>query len=236
MKKLFIYLLLTSLFIISCKKIFFNEDEGTRTLFLNDFHAVKIYGIYDLVLIQDSANNLVINGSNDIGSIDAIIKNDTLIIDNHKGMSLNTEKNRITLHFSNLNFMVSYDPINVSNIDTLKADHFVYHAIGEISEVNLVVDCSYFQIASSANTLGYFYLSGQSDGCIFFNRYGCSMFAESLLCRNAEIINESVGDVYVNASEKIKVYIWGPGNIYYHGSPDIEILENKGEGKIIGLD
>jgi hypothetical protein len=236
MKKILIILLLSSFFILSCKKIFFTENTDTRNIFLNNFHAVKVYGICNLVLIQDSANSLNITGNNDIFSIDAYIKDDTLVIDDNKKMSINPNKNKFELHFSNLKFLVTYDPVNVTCKDTLKSEQFVYHAIGEISEVRLTVDCSYFLIASSANTLGYFYLSGKADGCMLFNRYGCSMFADSLICRNAEIINESVGDVYVNASENIKAYIWGPGNIYYHGTPEINIVEKKGDGRLIRLE
>lgn len=235
MKRFLIYLLLASFFIISCKEIFFNEEERTRELILGDFNAVEISGIYNLVLIQDSANSLVITGSNNINSIDAIIKDDTLIIVNHKKISLNPLKNRLTLHFSNLNHMVTYDPVNVSNMDTIKADQFIYDAIGEISEVNLVVDCNYFAIDNSANTLGYLYLSGRTNSCVLFNRYGGSIFADRLFCKSAEITNESIGDIYVNASDNIKAFIWGPGNIYFYGNPVIEIAEKRGNGKIIRL-
>lgn len=235
-KNILIYLVLASFIIISCQKLFFNEDETTRELFFEDFHAVKISGIYNIVLIQDSANRLVITGKNDINSIDAVIKKDTLIIDNHKKMSFNPNKNTLALHFSNLEYMVSYDPVNVSNTDTIKADHFLYEAIGEIAEVRLTVDCNYFLVVNSANTLGYFYFNGIADNCTFFNRYGCSIFADSLSCKNAEIVNESVGDVYINASENIRAYIWGPGNIYYYGNPLIEIAEKRGNGKIIRVD
>ena len=228
-------LLLASFFIISCQKIFFNENESTRELFLKDFHALKISGIYNIVLIQDSANHLVITGKNDINSVSAVIIDDTLIIGNNKKISFNPGKNTLALHFSSLEYMVSYDPLNVSNTDTIKADNFLYEAIGEIAEVRLTVDCKYFNVVNSANTLGYFYFNGKADNCTFFNRYGCSIFADSLLCKNAEIVTESVGDVYINASESIRASIWGPGNIYYYGTPVIEIAEKRGDGKLIGL-
>jgi hypothetical protein len=229
------YLVLISVFTVSCQKIFFNEDLSTRELSFADFHAVKISGIYNIVLIQDSANRLVITGKNDINSIDAVIINDTLIIDDHKKMFFNPYKNTLALHFSNLEYMVTIDPVNVSNTDTIKADKFLYEAIGEIAEVRLVVKCNYLLIVNSANTLGYFYLYGKANDCTLFNRYGCSIFADNLSCKNAEIVNESVGDVYINSSENIKAFIWGPGNIYYHGTPVIEIAEKRGKGRIIRL-
>lgn len=236
MKNFIIYLVLASFFIHSCRNIFFNEDERSREILLEDFHAVRISGIFDLVLIQDSANRMVITGSNNINSTDGVIKNDTLIIDDHKKMSFNPGKNRITLHFSNLKYMVTFDPVNVSNADTIRGDQFLYEAIGEISEVRMVVDYNYLFVVNSANTLGYFYFNGKANSCTFFNRYGCSVFADSLYCKNAEIFNESVGDVYINASENIKAFIWGPGNIYYYGTPDIEIAEKRGDGRMIRID
>ncbi|MCU0472383.1 MAG: DUF2807 domain-containing protein [Bacteroidales bacterium] len=236
MKYLLTYLLIASSFFVSCQKIFFNEDERTWEILLEDFHAVKIKGIYNIILTQDSTNRLVITGKNNINSISAVIKDDTLIINDHRGMSLNPDMNTLALHFSSLEYMVTYDPANVSNTDTIKADRFAYDAIGEIAEVRLVVDCNSIVVFNSANTLGYLYFYGKANNSTFCNRYGCCIFAGNLICKNAEIINESVGDVYINASENIKAYIWGPGNIYYHGSPAIEIAEKRGDGKVVRID
>jgi hypothetical protein len=236
MKSLLIYFILASTLILSCKEIFFNEDERTRELDLDDFHAVRIKGIYNIVLIQDSAYRLVITGKNDINTIEAVIRNDTLIIDDHKKMSFNPNKNTLTLHFGNLKQLVTYDPVNLSNTDTLKANLFVFDAIGEIEEVSLVIKCNSFLFSNSANTLGFFHFKGIAASCMFFNRYGSTIFADSLFCKNAEIYNESIGDVHVNSSEKIKAYIWGPGNIYYHGTPLLEIAEKRGDGKLIRAD
>src|SRR5664280_1959613 len=105
MKSFFVYIILGTFLIISCQKILFNEDESTREILLEDFHALKISGIYNFVLIQDSTNLLVITGKNDIHSIDALIKDDTLIINDHKKISFNPNKNTLVLHFSNLKYI-----------------------------------------------------------------------------------------------------------------------------------
>jgi hypothetical protein len=236
MKRLIIYLVFASLLIISCRKILFSDDENTRVVPLKDFHAVKFSGIYNIVIIQDSANRLVITGKNDINSIDAVVIDDTLIIDDHKKMSFNTNRNTLFLHFSNLGYIATYDPVNISNSDTIKADRFYYDAIGEVADVRLVVDCSYLYVVNYPNTHGHLYFNGIAGGCTFINSYGCSIFADSLSCKNAVIDNASAGDVYINASEHIRAIIRGPGNIYYYGSPVIEIEERGGNGKLIQLD
>jgi len=235
MNKTLSYLLLAALFTFSCQNLLFNEDENKREISCEDFHSVRISGIYNIVLIQDSTNRLVIKGRKDIYSIDAVVIDDTLIINDHKKMSLNANKNTIAIHFSNLRHLITNDPVNISNIDTLRSDNFIYAAIGEISEVSLIIDCNYFLIVNSANTLGYFHINGKANDCTIFNRYGSTVFANSLHCKNAEIVNESVGAVYISASEYLKAYIWGPGNIYYSGAPVIEIAEKKGNGRLIRL-
>lgn len=236
MKSYLSYFVFVAILIVSCQKILFNEDETSRRINPGDFHAVRISGIYNIVLIQDSENRLDITGSNDINSIDAVVINDTLIINNHKKMSFNTAKNTLFLHFKSLKHMVTYDPVNVTNSDTIKSDEFRYAALGEISEVRLTVECNYLLVMNSANTLGHFNINGKTDYCSFFNRYGSVIFTDSLICKYAEITNESIGDVHINASEKITVSILGPGNIYYRGNPAIEIAEKRGTGKIIRAD
>lgn len=235
MKRILTFIILMISF-VSCQKILFNDDEGTRVIRLNDFHAADISGIYDIVLIQDSTNKLVISGKKDINSITAIIKNDTLIIDDHKKMTVNPDKNTLTIHFTNIEHLVTNDPVYISNTDTIRADKFIYAGIGEIAEARLVVDCNYFLIVNSANTLGYSYISGYANSSVLFNRYGSSIFAENLKCRDVEVINGSVGDIYLSASDNIAAYILGPGNVYYRGKPVIKIYEQKGTGKIIPLD
>jgi hypothetical protein len=236
MRRWLIYIVFASLFVLSCQKIFYNEDTGQREIRLEDFHSVKISGIYNLVLIQDSANKLVISGKNDINDIDAIVKNDTLIISNHKKKSLNPEKNRLDLHFRSLSHLVTFDPVTVTTEGTIKADRFLYEAIGEIAEVRLVIDCNFLYTLTSANTLGYIHFTGQTDGCLLWNRYGSRIFADSLVCKDAEVYNESVGDVNVNATGNLKAFIRGPGNICYHGTPVIDVVEKRGTGRLVRLD
>lgn len=235
MKKILLFIILvlaSSAFLPSCRKILFDGEDKSRVIQTGDFHAIRISGIYNIVLIQDSAGVVEIKGSN-IQSVDAIVTDDTLIIDDHKKIQFNPNKNTIVIHFKSVNYMVTYDPVNVSNKDSIKGEKFSYDAIGEIAQVNLSFNVGYLVLVNSANTLGQFRFSGKATVFSSFNRYGCTIFASNLSCNYAYITNESVGDVYVNSSDFIQAYIWGPGNIYYSGNPLIEIAEKKGDGKLI---
>lgn len=233
MKFVLKYILIGAVVFVSCQKILFRGEESSREIKLKDFHNIDISGIYDIVLVQDSSNMLIINGKNDINAIDIHLNNDTLIIDDHKKMSLNPARNMLEIHFRDLNYMITRDPVNISNHDTIHSDVFQYYAVGEISETRLVLDCNYLVLTTTSNSLGYFYLSGRSDYCDLSARYGCSIFAEHLLCENADILNESVGDIHTNASVKLRVWLKGPGNIFCHSDPETEIVEQSGKGSLI---
>ena len=221
MKSYFKFLILIPFLTYSCQKILFNEEEGTREIPLENFHAVKFSGIYDVVLAQDSVNRLVITGSNDIHSIDAVIEGDTLVIDDHKKRSLNPARNKLVLRFRSIDYMQFSDPVNLSNTDTIKADRLVLIAAGEIAEVRLVLDCNHLMALDNSNTLGYFHFTGKAESCWLWNRYGSCMYADSLICNEAVVYNESIGDIYLSASLNIQAYIRSSGNIYYYGSPEI---------------
>jgi hypothetical protein len=236
MKSYLFFIVLASFWAISCQELLFNDDEITREIMLKDFHYLEVNGIFNIVLIQDSTNRLVIKGGNNISTIDALIKRDSLIIDDHKKLSLNHAKNTLTLHFTDLDYIKFNDPVNVSNQDTLKTEVLTVVAVGGIAEVRMVIDCNIFELINHANTLGYFNFIGHANNCSISNRYGSAVFADSLFCKNADINNESIGAVSVSASDNIEATIRGSGNIYYHGTPVIKINELTGKGRVIRLD
>ncbi|HKK42493.1 MAG TPA: DUF2807 domain-containing protein [Bacteroidales bacterium] len=235
MKKLLIFFLILSFLIVSCRELLFNDESGTRRIDLDNFHAVDVSGIFNLVLIQDSSDMLEISGKNNIGSIDAYSNNDTLIIRDPHIKSFNPYKNTLRLHFTDIKYLITRDPVTLTCHDTIRAATLSYDAIGEIAEVRLKVVCNTLIVVNSANTLGFFHLSGKASLTSYFNRYGCSIFADSLTVQNAVVRNESIGEVRVNTSENLTAYINGPGNIFYFGDPVVTIAEKKGDGRVIKI-
>lgn len=235
MKILLTYCLVILALLSSCRKILFNDDEQTLTLSTGEFTSARVKGISNLVLVQDSTDRIVISGSKKTDAVKADVINDTLIISDGAGFSLDPARNTIELHFTRLDHLVTHDPVNLSNRGTLKCDRFSWDGIGEIAEATLFLDCNLFVFCNSANTLGFVSLNGRAETLVVFNRYGGSVFAGNLSCRYADITNESAGDVYVNASDAVTAYIWGPGNIYYKGDPVTDIRERKSTGQLIRI-
>lgn len=235
MRKYFRYLLIGVLSLASCQKILFNEEERTRVISTGSFTSARIYGIYNLVIVQDSADRVVITGSNGIDEIEASVINDTLVVDDGNGFSLNPGRNTLELHFRQLEYLVTADPVNLTTGNTITGMRFSWDGIGEIAEATLALDYNLVIICNSANTLGHINLSGKAETLVVFNRYGGSVFADSLICSYADITNESAGNVHVNASDYLTAYIWGPGNIYFHGDPITLIRGTKGTGNLIRI-
>lgn len=218
----------------------FSWDKGDiirKEVRLDIFNHIRIYGIYDIILRQDTIHQLTIEGAEDfITDIEVRVENDTLIIeDMHKDLFRIEEMPTLYVHFTDLKYLWTFKPVHISNEDTLKLDRFYFYPIGEIGEAYLTVQCNFFGMDNSANTLGRFSIRGTAQNARFYNRYGSSIYADSLKSQVVYVYNESVGDVYVYADELLKVFIWGSGDIYHSGNATPEIVERKGSGMVLRL-
>ncbi len=221
--------------LVCCEDKNSTDSNKQKTLELQSFHTVKITGIFNLVLIQDSVNKLIINGNaRKVQDATAYTIEDTLYIEANKKMLFGSyEKTNLELHFTTITVLWTYDPVKVSNIDTLNLNWFYYFAIGEIGEAELKINCDFFSFHNSQNTLGHFYFSGNSRVLHIFNRYGCSVFADHFIAETAYVTNQSIGDVFINVSSELEAYIWGTGNIYYDGNPHVETIEDWHNGGML---
>jgi hypothetical protein len=218
----------------SCSKIQ-GDNEPVIISGLGNFKVAKVRGIYNIILVQDTLNMIVVSGSEHLNSISAGVIDDTLEITDHKNLSLKPGRNTLEVHFKKLEYLTTYDAVHVTNTDTLNVERFSYDALGEISEAELALNCNYLFLCTSANTLGNIKLSGRANYFSIFNRYGSSIIAPDLKCREVFVTTQSIGNDYVYATDFLQVYIWGPGNIYYRGNPLTDVVEKTGPGNLVRL-
>jgi hypothetical protein len=234
MKNLRIVHFIISLVILnSCQELLFNDEIVIRDIPLEYFHAVEFSGNYDIVFIQDGSNRMVISGKNYVNALTADVIDDTLIVDDNKGLMLNTGRNKIELHFTDLNYICTNSSVNFSAADTLKTDNLLFLISGEINEGEVIIDCNNLIVLNTASSLGHMTFSGRSENCSFCIRYGASVYADSLYCKNAEVTSVTIGNVFINASEYLNVSIMSSGNIHYYGNPAITVTEKRGSGNLI---
>ena len=207
----------------------------TKEYVLNSYSIAYVNAISDIILVQDTGYKMIYKGSEEIfKDISVNIANDTLFItDTRKRLLKIDDRPAMYLHFENLRSLVTFKPATVGNTDTLKLNYFYLYSIGELGEVELTLDCNTFGLDNSANTLGRYVIRGKSDIVYMFNRYGSTIIADNLICREARVINESIGDVYIHAEEILNVYLWATGNIYYTGNPVIQVVEKRDSGRLI---
>ena len=228
------------LMIFNCCDGFFNWDKGDfirKEVSLDTYNHIRIYGIYNIILKQDSIHQLTIEGAEDIiADTEARVVNDTLSIrDINRNLFRIEEMPTLCLHFTDLKYLWTFKPVKITNEDTLKLDWFYFYPIGEIGEAQLTVQCNFFGMDNSANTLGKFSVKGTAQNARFYNRYGSSIYADSLKSQVVHVYNESIGDVYIYADEQLQIFIWGPGNIYHSGNAVPEIVEKKSSGMVVRL-
>ncbi|MFO7656005.1 MAG: DUF2807 domain-containing protein [Bacteroidales bacterium] len=204
---------------------------------LQSFSVIHVHSVTEIVLVQDTCYKIIAEGEEDvINDTGWEVINDTLRIRAQSAPVFRIDEiPRLTVHFQDLKWLTTFKPAKIYNYDTLRLDHFYIYSIGEIGETNLIVDCNTFGLDNSANTLGKFFIKGRAGSAYLFNRYGSTIVADSLVCSEAQIINESVGDVYVSVTGLLRVYLWGTGNIFYHGNPEILIVEKRNSGELVSL-
>ena len=211
----------------------------TQEVLLEEFKAIQVHDIFNIILIQDTVHKIVMEGGeNLLPHVNTLIRNDTLVIKNSLRCNWLRDYEKVTLsvYFQELDHFVTQAPVNVISRDTIRCDTLQYFAIGEIGEAELILNCSYFRFDDSYSTLGLFKFSGKAGESRFYVNYGSSLDAGKLVSKKADIYLKTVGDIYVNVTEHLRVWIWGPGNIYYSGNPGlVEIIERRSSGELVKI-
>ncbi len=244
MRKITLYIII--LFIIySCEKessdcLVSSGKRVDQEILLEEFNCIAVMDIFNLILIQDTLHKVVIEGGENIlKQVETVIKNDTLIVQHSIRCNWfrGYEKINLYIHFCRLNHIVTYSPVKIVSADTIYCNRLEYFAIGEIGEADIILNCDYLRFDCSYSTLGQFKFKGKSAKSRFYVNYGSSVFADSLISKDADIFFKTVGDIRVHVTNHLRVWIWGPGNVYYSGNPgEVEIMEKKSTGNLIKVD
>jgi hypothetical protein len=233
------------LILISCEdnssRCFIDKGEIVKQeIIIEDFSNIRIEDIFNIILVQDTLNKIILEGGeNLLPHVKLVVQKDTLLIENSMRCNWLRDYEKVTLsvHFRELKHIVTLAPVNIISNDTLRADTLQYFAIGEIGESDLIMDCGYFRFDDSYSTLGLFKFRGKAGKSRFYVNYGSSVDAMELVSVKSDICQKTIGDIYVNVTEHLRVWIWGPGNVYYSGNPQlVEIMENRSSGKITRID
>jgi len=227
---------------MSCKDGLF--DGGTTSIrqvnIMEPFTSIRIDNIFDITLMQDTQNKVLITcGSNLQSYVSVSVNNEVLILDQNAkfNWSRGYEKIKLELHLTEVPSIIANEPVSLKSKGSLKGDKFILHVLAGVNQVDVALQVNYCGIFMVSDNSGYFKIRGKSVSAYIEGWGSCQVRADSLVVTNDCFVNHrGIGDVYVNATSLLGVTLENTGNIYYTGHPSQIVVNQKSTGRLINLD
>lgn len=239
-----IYIFIAILFLFaSCEKLIFSDNEPIQKSFnsYNYFSQISIYDIFEIELKTDSIFSVELETSQKyIENISIILDSAELVIEdnnNFKGLA-DYPRPKLIITFPKLdNQLLLKAPVKLSSIDTLQLAKLKLILLGKTGEFDLTMDVDNFQMVTGSDNFGYYIFRGKANSTRFWPRGSSQVDASELYSQNCYVYNNSIGDCYVNVSQKLEAKLNTIGDVIYCGSPkEIVIIEESGSGRVIDAD
>lgn len=254
---------LVSLTTVSCSKsIFSNGTPVTEARPIGYFRAISMYNNVNVNLVHDSSPHLELTcPANLIEKITTEVQGDTLIIKNENKFNWIRSTDYsidLTVYYDSLR-EINYasigdlrctDPLTGvphSFLDTVingndttftweTVDRAMFLYINEGSgDIDLNFDCETIKLKFSNGTSKVI-LRGTTGYMEHVTRSYGMIDARDLNTNMSVVETQSTNDVYVWARTFLKAQLYGIGNIYYKGNPEISIEACTSDGRLIPLD
>ncbi|HEY1115636.1 MAG TPA: DUF2807 domain-containing protein [Chitinophagaceae bacterium] len=221
-----LFLLLVSL--SACRKGGCLENAGNTTRVerkVAPFHQVDLYNDIDLVLTQDSVEQITVEtGSNLQPNIVTEVQNGVLTIKNNATCAWlrnPAEKTTVYVTFKTLDKINYSGSGDVRSTDTLRLERLdILSDIGA-GNVELTVDAG-LVMAYIFNENADYILHGRADQCHTYTNARATIDFSDLTVRYYNMGYGAIKDTYINVTEQIDLEIYYKGNVYYKGEPKIK--------------
>lgn len=231
--------------LISCKK---SEDrtcykslgeKATKIVLLDDFTKMKLKSKMKFVLVQDDSNYLkIVGGKNVINFIKHYYSEEGYleIYNENKCNFLRNLKEIITveIHFKTINELFYEGSETLICPDTIQLSFLHFVVLDACGTFNLKIKADYLN-GNVSHGMGDYNIEGEViNSTMSIRSNGYCNIEKLKVEQNLGLINESEGNMYVNANNNnISGYISGGGNIYYKGIPLTLEIKLFGTGKFI---
>ena len=194
----------------------------SRTRSLPGFHEIILYDNVNLILTQDSVQQVrVEGGGNLLPGIQTTVADSALTIrDNNKCSLLRSPGDPVNVYISSglLNTITYYGAGNVVSTNTLRNASFIVNCWMGSGSIKLDVVASSVS-AYARNQSVDITLTGSADNAWVYCQEVGSVDLSGLVAQVVFVESKSVRDTYVNATNSMKVTINYKGNVYYKGNP-----------------
>ncbi|NLA24400.1 MAG: hypothetical protein GX879_05480 [Bacteroidales bacterium] len=196
---------------------------------------IEIYAPCNIILHNNTNENIKIEGVDFIVENYFLSKNDSATIIDHKNI-LHLNKNRVAdiyIPVNNLEFIVLNSSATVTSKDTLFFNELqlVVNGKGIYSTSDLIINSHKFHlnVYGDSNQSSHTF-SGYAE-FTRFNIHGITIVDGSKLeTRRTLIAHKSVGNIHIKATEAINGSIYSIGNLFYTGNPEVNINNVKSYG------
>lgn len=237
------FLCLACFFLLhACKK------ENERTCFKNagtyakweknipPFDVLTINGDFDLMLIQDTINKIIVEGGKNLIPFLTYKYNENqlTLFNKNRCNFLRNYKHRIwvTLHFTSFKKLLFKDAGTIQNKDTLNFNILELLNDNSSGSVNLTLKAKeiYTKIIIGTadiklnGTVEYSYAYNGSFGLIDLS----NLYTSDALC-----YNNGTGAIKIYSNYLLKIQLDGTGNVYVYGNPANLQIYNTGKGKVL---
>lgn len=228
--------------IVSCEKnAFFNAGENVSQEILLDkmISSIEVNTMLDITLVQDSINKAIVTcGENLLSDINIFVKDDILHLNNtiKYNWSRSYEKVKLELHLISIPQLNIRKPAYITTRDTFKTNEFFLIDWGEFTKVDVTLDVNSCAIDVSSDDFGHYTVRGKAVSAKFYGKGSSFIYANELRAQNCTVKQLSIGDIYINVSNVLRVSLLSSGNIYYSGNPNNVVIDKcSSTGKLIHI-
>jgi len=226
------------IFIPGCEidRCFHDTGQNTRIqIETGYFQEMNVYGLLHIILLEDTANYVEFEGGEKMleyvgaSTVDSILRLDN---SNRCFFLREYEKIKAYVHYQNLAKVNLFEVCKLESYDSLTAFRSLT-VQGEMAYVKLILNCENFSFYNNRTTGGDYTFIGNIDRCWLSGYYTAKFVMQDLVARDMYVNNSSLSDMYINATERLRVKILHNGNIYYSGTPEITIDSISGNGRLL---
>jgi hypothetical protein len=206
------------------------------------FDDVELHSVFDVYLIQDSTYSIKIEADEEmINSIFFEVENHILSVRNKQNAKwVKPESNKVKLFITaaGLKRITAFETCSIQTVNTLSVDEFaiVMAPSPKLTEINLDLDCGYFNYWNNYQCGGKLILKGSATNIRLTIFSLMAVDAKALTSDNALVTTYSHGDCELMVNRRLEYSIHGEGNILLQGNPpEIHLNERTSTGKLIQL-
>jgi len=203
---------------------------------LNNINHLVLEDDINVVLIQDSTDQIVLNSYSNLINFITFETVDTLLkVQNTNGCHFLRNRdieNTLEVHYTDFEMIELNGNGSLTNEGTLDLQRFELLSYESHSTIDLNLNCSNLVCAFFYGTVQATFTGNGTYTSILQSGFSW-VDASNFIGPSMHAFNGSTGDLKVNATQDLDVELKAFGDIIYTGSPNINIIDHSGEGSLI---